>query len=487
MGNTRMNELRKLSAVVLATAALAGCRTTQGAQRSESVEPNKPVAAVAQTPPVPAEVQPAPAPSVTTQTDAQQPAREAVKESPTAALFAEAVAAFDAGKYDEATAGFKRVLEKDPGDVNAQYDLGVIAERQHDLPRAQAAYEAAHKLDPHHAPTLLNLAKVYRMQDRLAQAISLYEEALKAPGKEYDAALLNSLTTAYRLAKDYTKAEEAARKVLARNPEDAEAYKNLALIYYDQGNYRLAEFISGNARKLNEKDPGIHNNLGLIYLKMNDRPRALAAFRKAVALDDSFVPGHLNIGAMALAHRDYEGAERSFAKVIELDPTSYEGLLYYAYALDGEKARNPKKGLDAGAAYEKVLALRSDDAEAVCGAGWAYGADRSGWDKAVPFLERCKGLSVPEDQQKIDSKLKTIAAMKSAAPMGAEGAAPKPAAQPAPGGESIIDKAAAEDAQQNGAPPDQAGGAAAPQASKLETSPAEAAPAAPANEERPGT
>ena len=94
-------------------------------------------------------------------------------------LFTDGIAAFDAGKWDEAEKAFAKALEKAPTMVNAQFNLGVVAERAGNLPKAQAAYEAAHKLDPNHEPTLLNLGKLYRLQDKFDQAIALYETALK--------------------------------------------------------------------------------------------------------------------------------------------------------------------------------------------------------------------------------------------------------------------------------------------------------------------
>ncbi|HET9451177.1 MAG TPA: tetratricopeptide repeat protein, partial [Aggregicoccus sp.] len=262
-------------------------------------------ASAPRTRPQPQAAAPTPAPAAPQRA---QPAAASSREEGAKALFAEALAAFDAGNWEAAHKGFRKVLEKLPDNVSAQYNLGVVAERQGKLKDAEKAYLAARKLDPGHTPTLLNLGKVYRQQDKFAEAISLYEEALKAPGRAHDVALLNNLTVAYRLARKFDRAEATARQVLARSKDNAEAYKNLALIYYDQGQYRLAEFISANARKLDEKDPGIYNNLGMIYLKMNERPRALAQFQKAVSLDQQFAPGHLNIGAMALAYRDYEGA-----------------------------------------------------------------------------------------------------------------------------------------------------------------------------------
>jgi tetratricopeptide (TPR) repeat protein len=431
-------------------------------------------ATTSQVKPVPVATNEVPAPAPAAPEAAPEPSRDdkGEKDSVPRQLFAQAVAAFDAGDYEKAEKGFREVLEKAPQSLNAQFNLGVIAERQGRLADAQAAYEKVRFLDTAHVPTLLNLGRLYRVQEKYAEAIALYEAGLKAPGREHEASLLNNLTVAYRLAGQHDKAEISARRVLARHPEDAEAYKNLALVYYDQGKFRLAELVLANARKLSDKDPGIYNNLGMIYLKLDDRARALAQFQKAVSLDERFAPGYLNLGAMALAWRDYAGAERSFAKALELEPGSHEAWLYYAYALDGQKGRDPKKGLAAGEAFEKVLGLRAEQPEAICGAGWAYAVERAGWDKAVGFLQRCKdqGTTSAQDKQTIEAKLQGIEAMRKnaqAAPPPEDEQKQNPAAVGGSG--SMLDKVSDEAAQQEGVP---AEGAAPVEG----TPPAEAAP-----------
>lgn len=410
-----------------------------------------------------------------------------VVEKTTKEIFTDAVAAFDAGKLDEAQAGFAKVAAKVPGNVVVQFNSGVIAERQGKIPEATGFYEAANKLDPKHKPTLLNLGRVYRQQDKFDAAISLYETALKDPANEFDVELNNNLTVAYRLAKKYKEAEATARKVLARTKDNPDAYKNLALIYFDQGNLPLAQFISANARKLDDKDPGVYNNLGLIYLKLEDRRMALGQFQKAVSLNKDFAPSLFNIGAMALTYRDYDGAEKVLSRATELDPNSYEGFLAYAFAVDGQKGRDAKKGVKAGELFERVLAIKPDQNDAICGAAWAYAADKAGWDKALGFLDRCKALptTTPVDQQLIDSKMKGIVAMQKA---GAAAAQPKPEEKEkpkaAPTGPSLLDKVSDEAAKQDpgaASDPTPAPGVApatdAPAPAPTGTTPAPAAPA----------
>ncbi len=367
---------------------------------------------------------------------AKSPERTPDKPHPAQAVFTEAVAAFDAGDYDGARAGFEKVLKLAPQSLNAQFNLGLIAERQGRVDDAVAAYEKVRFLEPGHVSMLLNLGRLYRQQEKYPDAISLYETGLKTPGNEFEPALLNNLSTAYRLAGKPAQAESSARRVLARHPDDAEAFKNLGLAALAQGRYRLAETVLLQARKLADKDPGVHNDLGMVYLKLEQRPRALAQFQKAVALDERFAPGHVNLGALALAWRDYAGAERAFAKAVEIEPGSSSAWLSYAWALDGQKGRDPQKGLAAGAAFEKVLALRAESSEAVCGAGWAYAVERAGWDKAEGFLQRCKASASTsaQDKQLIDSKLQGLAALRksaAAAPAAVGGSGALPEAAPA--------------------------------------------------------
>ncbi len=379
------------------------------------------------------------------------------KEKTSQEWFNDGVSAFDAAKYEDARAAFEHVAAKEPKLAPVQYNLGLVAERQGRLTDAHKYYEEARKIDPTHRATLLNLGKIYRLQDKFKEAIALYEEALKVAGSEYDVALLNNLSVAYRLSKQYDKAEAAVRRILQRTKDNPDAYKNLALIYFDQGNYRLAEFISANARKLDDKDPGVVNNLGLIYLKLDDRRAALGQFQKSVQMSDKFAAGHVNLGAMALAYRDYETAEKNFSKAVALDPTSYEAFLAYAWSLDGQKGKDPKKGLAAGEVFEKVLALKSDQSDAICGAGWAYAADKSGWDKAEKFLAACKDQSgtTATDKQLIDVKLKSIASIRAQGAAAAQAPAEKPKEKPkaSAGGAALLDKVADEGAKEGGDAP----------------------------------
>lgn len=322
------------------------------------------------------------------------------------------VAAFNAGKLPEAVGWFEKAVEKDPRAASARYSLALSYERTGQLSKAQAAYEALLELAPDHRAAMLSLGRVYRMQDQAAQAVAWYERVARAPGQSDDVELLNALSAAYRAARDFPRAEATARRVLARAEGNLEAQKNLALIYYDQGSYLLAELMISSAMKLSEKDPGVYNTLGLIYLKLEDLPGAIAQFRKAVELDARFAPALLNLGALSLSYRDFLAAEKSFAQARSADPYSHESHLYYAYALDAQRGRDARKGVEAGAAFEAVLQLRPEQPEAVCGAGRAYSAEAKTWGLARRYLEEClrKNFAQGAERRSVELQLEALVA-----------------------------------------------------------------------------
>ncbi len=327
-------------------------------------------------------------------------------------LFARAEASFDQGEYARAKALFAQVLERAPKSANTLYNIGLISEREGNLQEARASYRAALEIDAHHRPSLLNLGRVYREEEKFEKAISLYEGALRDSALASDLALLNNLAIAYRLRKQYPKAEATLRVVLAEDSNNLDAHRTLMLVFADQRHYGLAELVGASGMKINDRDPGLHNNQGMVFLKMGEKQLALQEFRKAVTLDDRFAEAYTNLGAMALEYRDYANAEKYLAQALALAPRSYSNHLYYAFALEGQKNASPAKEASAAAEFEKALAIHPDP-EAVCGAGWAYSSQKETRSKAIGYLTQCKalGATAAKDRQKIDAKLVALQAV----------------------------------------------------------------------------
>lgn len=326
------------------------------------------------------------------------------------------VQALKAGDRATAKERFAKALEKNPQLVTANYNMAFLAQQDGDLDGAARGYQAVLAVDPDHEPALLNLGKVYRDQMKYEEGTALFEKAVEK--KPHDVTLLNNLSVFYRLSKRYDDAIATARKLLSRTKDNADAYKNLALIAYDQGNIPLAKTISENALKLEEKlakekggkvDPGVYNNLGLVYLKLGQRRTALAQFRKAVEQDENFAPGHANIGAMALSYRDYETAAKSFETVTRLEPTNATAWLNLGWAYEGFRTPDGMhKTKEAVTAFEKVLSLVKDQPDAIYGIAKAYAGELKDLPKARSFYERYLALADAPLREKAQRELQMV-------------------------------------------------------------------------------
>ncbi len=213
----------------------------------------------------------------------------------------------------------------------------------------------------------LNLARL--LHDKPGEAEQVLRKTI-AKRDPPEPELLDALAAVLRAQGKLDEARALVRQVLERDPRDADAYRSLAAIEADGGHVRLAESALNNARKLDDKDAGIVNSLGLLAMRRDEAAAARAWFDQATQLDANFAPGWANLGALALSYRDYAAAELVYAKAVQLDPARWNTHLALGWALEG--LRRPK---DARAEYEKVLALRPGQEDALYGRALALKAE----------------------------------------------------------------------------------------------------------------
>lgn len=346
-------------------------------------------------------------------------------ELPPAILYKESRELMAKGDWDGAKARIDAYLAREPKSAAALFDGGWLSEKRGDLKAAQSYYERALAAEPSHVGAALNLTRLLRAQDKAADAEKVLRTAI-AKGDPEQPQLLNALASVLRVEKKLDDADAAVRKVLVRHPADADAYRNLAAIEADKGHVRLAESALNNARKLDDKDAGILNSLGLLAMRRDDVSSAHAYFEQATQLDASFAPAWANLGSIALQYRDYAGAEQAYAKAVALDGTRWETHLAHGWALEGLK--KPK---DARAEYEKVLAMKPAQEDALYGRAVALKAEGdlpAAMQAFKEYVGNSKATHVKEAQNQIaaiDLRLKNPPA---AAPKPAPAAAAKPAA-----------------------------------------------------------
>jgi eukaryotic-like serine/threonine-protein kinase len=194
-----------------------------------------------------------------------------------------------------------------------------------------------------------NLALVYQLQRKYAQAEPLFSKALegcrRVLGEEHPETLIitANLAVLYRNERRYAEAEPLFTNVLEmrlrvlgeEHPETLTSMNSLAALYMNQGTYAQAEplytkVLEVRRRVLGEEHPSVllsMNNLGLLYIRQGRYSLAQALLREALTSYEKTTPNAWRrydtqslLGASLAGQKMYGEAE-------PLVVSGYEGML----------------------------------------------------------------------------------------------------------------------------------------------------------------
>ena len=120
------------------------------------------------------------------------------------------------GDYDTAITHYRRVLQLDPNNKFAYYNIGLIDQINNRMPEAEANYRAAIAIDAQYVPALFNLATVRTQVEDLPGAIELYQRVI-AIQPDRASAYLNMGLALARLGRT-AEAEAALARAIQLDP-----------------------------------------------------------------------------------------------------------------------------------------------------------------------------------------------------------------------------------------------------------------------------
>jgi predicted O-linked N-acetylglucosamine transferase (SPINDLY family) len=218
-----------------------------------------------------------------------------------AGLLQEALEHHRGGRLAQAEACYRRVLEREPENVDALHFLGVVAYQRGEHEQAERLIARALSLNAANAPAQNNLGNVLRERGRAEEAMAAYRRALELAPDYLDAHL--NLGAALVGARRFDDAEAAYRRLVGVRPESVEGLINLGNVLREQG--RLDEAIASyrDAIRLRPDIATAHYNLGCCLRDRGSPDEAIESLGRAVALDPGMVDGHVAL-ANILSDRD---------------------------------------------------------------------------------------------------------------------------------------------------------------------------------------
>ncbi len=208
--------------------------------------------------------------------------------------------------------------------------------------------------------------------------------APEAPTTDYDPEL--SAGTRHHEAGRFREAEQLYRRVLQRDPNNAEALNLLGVLAAQAGHARDAKDMLAKAVAIDGRNAEFRFNLGLVCQGTGDREEAIRYYRQAVEIRPAYADAWLNLGGLLLNKGEAEEAERCHRQAVVLDPANPVTHHNLGAALLVRQAHQ-----EAEQCFREALRLQPGYAEACNGLGLAQSA-QGALDEAAANFRRALAL-----------------------------------------------------------------------------------------------
>ncbi|MHB8419855.1 MAG: adventurous gliding motility TPR repeat lipoprotein GltE [Myxococcales bacterium] len=327
--------------------------------------------------------------------------------------------------YDGLAQRYREAAADSPSFAEAEYDLGVLLQRQGRLDDAASAYQEALRRNPALAAAQVNLASIDRLRGQVDQAVQLLEAAVK--GQPSNASAWAELADVDLERGDGDRAKTLAKAALARDPKSALAYRVLLEQSLAAGDDDMTKLLALKASKVDPKDPAIPYALGKLALKKKKIQAAVAQLKAALDLDRGYEPALVELARVAFDHQDYAAAEQSYRHLIQGDPKDC------AAHVDLGVAERALGHLDA-AESEYGAALRCDPRLTVAyyDLGLLYHRQKNDCGKAIELYRSfiSKGSEPPPGNHPVFAALQECQQLEAMAAQQREQEAKKPSPSP---------------------------------------------------------
>ena len=188
-------------------------------------------------------------------------------------------------RHDAAIAVCRKRIAENPRDVFTLNLIGWVYTDLKNFQEAEGALKKAIEMQPLWPTPHTNLANLYVVQGRKAEAAEKFEAAVNANPK--DPAGYLSLALLYERDRDYGNAIKVYERALKENPNFYFATNNLSFLLSETSTKKedlaRAKALAEDAIKMQPKEPALIDTLGWVYFRMGDYGQARGLIEQALA------------------------------------------------------------------------------------------------------------------------------------------------------------------------------------------------------------
>jgi tetratricopeptide (TPR) repeat protein len=262
------------------------------------------------------------------------------------------------GKYEDALATIRKALKKEPDNLEAGYNEGLLLDVLGRYDESAQVYEHMVELTSHangaytaeeknnRGIFLERLGAIYHEQNKTDQAIVTYQKMIDMGGDSALRGYQGEVDT-YRDAKQFDKAVEVSRKAVETNPKNSDLKLMLAGELTDAGKVDEGLALAKSQLKNDNSDDDrkVWLDLAQIDTRLHRWKDGEDALNKAGSMttkkEDRIYLLFLR-GSLAERQKHYEPAEDLFRQALDLDPSNAMVLNYLGYMLADKGVKLPE-------------------------------------------------------------------------------------------------------------------------------------------------
>ena len=231
-----------------------------------------------------------------------------------------------AGDFDKARIELKNVLQIDPKDAEAYYQLGKVYEKQKDYRKAYSHYLKAEDLAPNHLANQAQLGKIYLLLGNdVEKAQSKVDFILSKEPENPDGLLLKSVLLLR--GNNVDEAIAISKRVVENDPDFIDGATFLATLYFKNKMPQEAIDVLDKALISNPEDDSLNRLLGLILVNEKDYIRAEDIYKKFLEKFPASRNSYDTLAAFYDTSGDISKSEEVLRASIESDPNDVKRYL----------------------------------------------------------------------------------------------------------------------------------------------------------------
>jgi len=213
---------------------------------------------------------------------------------------------------------------------------GVAQGQLRDMSAAKQDFEKAQGIAPNDTEPYNNLASIAVVENKLDDAIGLFENALKLDATNFGA--LNGLIAVYARKNQLDKAHGRIDQALNSYQNNASLHYLKAQVYGYQHDVKGAEAELRKTLEIDTNFIAAYSALGALFVNSKQEERAIAEYRKIIEMRPDNATAYTLIGMLEDSRKNYDGAADSYRKALERDQNAIIAAnnLAWLYAVYGK-------------------------------------------------------------------------------------------------------------------------------------------------------